>query len=422
MNGNPSRSRERFIAAAVFVVTLMISGCTTAQLDADHASAQQRVRPVAAGSEVVQSTLPAEPQAIFEPAPEPMSSLLVEDTHFQPQPPPPSVNVFGELDGRPRDVARTIGEVGFQQHTYLSEGHDGDVAVDPTGRWIAFSSTRHGPQAQVYLQRADGLSVTQLTSDASDNAFPCFSPDGSRIAFSSTRSGNWDIYVMDRDGTNVVQITSGSGHELHPSFSPDGTRLVYSSVGGQGGQWELWTANLGTSERRMIGFGLFPAWSPDTSRDRIAFQRARQRGGRWYSLWTLDLVDGEARNVTEVAVSSNAAIVSPAWSPDGRKLAFSTIVDPARHAARGRTAGQQDVWTVNADGSNRRRLTDGTGTNATPFWSADNRVYFVSNRNGTECVWSVQADAPNLPVARTKETAAPQPPALGSSDTGDASK
>ena len=118
----------------------------------------------------------------------------------------------------------------------------------------------------------------------------------------------------------------------------------------------------------MIGFGLFPSWSPDKRVDRIAFQRARQRGSRWFSLWTLDLIDGEARRVTEVAVSSNAAIVSPAWSPDGQKLTFGTIVDPQR-STNGKSDGQQDVWTVNADGTNKHRLTDGNGTNLSPFWA-----------------------------------------------------
>ena len=126
--------------------------------------------------------------------------------------------------------------------------------------------------------------------------------------------------------------------------------------------------------------------------DRIAYQRPRQRGGRWFSLWTLDLVEGEARRITEVAVSSNAAIITPSWSPDGRRLAFSTVVDPAQ-TVRGRPRGQQDVWIVDADGGNRLRLTDGTSTCLSPCWAADSRVYFVSDRGGHENVWSVRTES-----------------------------
>src|SRR5688500_1672992 len=316
-------------------------------------------------------------------------------------------NVFGEIDGMPCATADPSAEAGFQQHTFVDDGYDADVAVSPDGKWMAFSSTRHNERGDVYLQRVDGLSVTQLTSDADDDATPVFSPDGRRIAFASTRAGTWDIYLMDADGKNVVQVTSGPTQDMRPSFAPDGKRLVYCSNGTRSGQWELWTVDLESGAKRMIGFGLFPSWSPDTSHDVIAFQRARARGSRWFSLWTLELVDGEARHVTEVTVSTNAAVVSPTWSPDGRKLAFSTIVDPARPAT-GKPAGQQDIWTIGRDGGDRRRLTDGHGTHASPCWAADGRVYFISDRTGTECVWSTSATSGKQDQQMNAATEAPE--------------
>jgi Tol biopolymer transport system component len=335
---------------------------------------------------------------------------------FEP-PTAPSINVFGEFDGHDRGPVRAVAEAGFQQHTYVDEGYDADVAVDPTGKWLVFASTRHAESSDLYLQKVDGASVTQLTADDSDDATPSFSPDGKRIAFASTRAGTWDLYVMDADGRNVTQVTSGPMQDLHPSFSPDATRLVYSSVGSRSGQWELWVVDLRTMERKMIGFGLFPCWSPNKSVDRIAYQRARQRGSRWFSIWTLDLSDGEARRNTEVAVSSNAALVCPTWSPDGRRLAFSTIIEP-RRSAGSKSVGQQDVWTVNADGSNRQRLTDGNGQYLTPFWAPDNRVYFVSDRNGAETVWSVRAQRDATRVAEDDDRSRGKD-AVGSTDVSD---
>lgn len=325
---------------------------------------------------------------------------------FDSSAPPPQVNVFGELDGVARGVGKPVGDEGFQQHTFPDEGYDADVSVDPTGKWLVFASTRNSLHPGIYLQRVDGTAVTRLTSDDSDNAFPTFSPDGRQIAFCSTRSGVWNLYVMDVEGRNVVQVTSGNNQCVHPSYSPDGSRLVYSSLGSRTNQWELWTVNLGDGQKRQIGYGLFPNWSPDKTINRIAFQRARQRGSRWFGLWTLDLVDGEARRVTEVAVSSNAAIVSPAWSPDGKRLVFATIIDPTRQSARRK--GEQDIWTVNADGTDRRRLTDGNGINLSPVWATDNRVYFISDRGGTESVWSVRPEIADVftaaaPTADNKE-------------------
>ncbi|MDB5331395.1 MAG: hypothetical protein JWP03_2546 [Phycisphaerales bacterium] len=306
-------------------------------------------------------------------------------------PAPQTVNVFGEVNGAGPQAVALTGDAAFQQHTFTDEGYDGDVCADPTGKLLVFSSTRNSEHAGIYMQHADGTAVTQLTSDNADNAYPTFSPDGKQIAFCSTRAGNWQVYVMDSDGRNVTQVTSGPAQCIHPTFSPDGTRLAYCSLGGRSGQWELWVADQKTGEKRMIGYGLFPAWSPDRSVDRIAFQRARQRGSRWFSLWTVDLINGEGRRATEVAQSGNAAILSPTWNPDGKRLAFATVVQPGKGAAV-KLKGQTDIWTIDADGTNRQRLTDGHGVNLMPFWSADNRVFFVSDRGGTECIWSVRTE------------------------------
>ncbi len=336
---------------------------------------------------------------------------------------PPSVNVFGELDGIPTGPAKLIGDEGFQQHTFTDEGYDADVSVDPTGKWMTFASTRHSEKASIYLQRVDGTAVTKLTSDDSDNAYPTFSPDGKLIAFCSTRAGAWNIYVMDTDGRDTVTVTSGPAQCVHPSFSPDGTRLVYSCLGTRSNQWELWTVNLATNEKQQIGYGLFPSWSPDKTVDRIAFQRARQRGSRWFSLWTLDLVDGDAHRVTEVAVSSNAAIVSPAWSPDGKRLVFATILDPNRKTKTVKNVkGEQDIWTIASDGTDRRRVTDGNGINLSPFWASDNRVYFVSNRSGNEAIWSVRPGTGTTFTANAGKTDNKSKETVGSVDTGNADK
>ena len=366
----------------------------------------------------------------MKPATQPMASATGDLDDVPPTAaatPAPAVNVFGELDGRSIGTVRPIGDEGFQQQTFADEGYDADVAVDPAGKQMCFASTRHGLRSALYLQRVNGASVTRITNDESDNAFPTFSPDGKTIAFASTRTGVWNIYTMDTDGRDVVTITTGGSQCVHPSFSPDGTRLVYSCLGSRSHQWELWVTTLATGERQQIGYGLFPAWAPSTPSgvDRIAFQRARERGSRWFSLWTLDLAGGEAHRVTEVAVSSNAAIVSPTWSPDGRRLAFATVLDPANPHDVARH-GEQDVWTIAADGTDRRRLTDGNGVNLSPCWSTDGRIYFVSNRGGTENVWSVRPDAgqtftaANVPVRQAPPTAAPTtmpvPESIGSTN------
>jgi Tol biopolymer transport system component len=331
--------------------------------------------------------------------------------------PSQTVNVFGEVNGASPRSSVLNSELAFQQHSFADEGYDSDVAVDPTSKWLLFASTRNSEHPSIYLQRVDGTAVTQLTDGGSDDAYPVFSPDAKQVAFSSTRAGSWQIYMMDADGRNTVQLTTGVMQSIHPSFSPDGTRLVYCSMGGRSGQWELWTLDLKTSEKRMIGYGVFPVWSPDKNVNRIAFQRARQRGSRWFSLWTLDLIEGEGRRATEVAVSTNAAILSPSWSPDGKHLAFATVVQPGKGADPKQRA-QTDIWTIDADGANRQRLTDGRGSNLMPFWAPDHRVYFVSDRGGTESIWSVRAESSK---SQPVEAQAPKKDstAVGTADTSE---
>ncbi|CAN5667921.1 hypothetical protein BH09PLA1_BH09PLA1_17630 [soil metagenome] len=428
MQNQKRKVRNWLISASAFAAVMAMSGCSSMRSafglnDSNSNSPGPSIPITCNGMELSDSpsasaeSTQARPESA--PAPSPLAYASADDSVELPSPAPKSPNMFGEFGGKRREKSPGVALGNFQQHTFVDEGFDGEVSVDPTGQWLTFTSTRHSVHPQIYLQRVDGTAVTALTSDNADYSFPTFSPDGKQIAFSSTRAGNWDIYVMDVDGRNVVQVTNVPSQDLHPSFSPDGRRLVYSSLGARSGQWELWTVDSQTSERRMIGSGLFPTWSPNKDKDQIAFQRARQRGSRWFSLWTLDLVNGEGRAVTEIAVSANSAIVSPVWSPDGSKLAFSTIVDPAYTDGRGKPKGQQDIWTIAVDGSNRQRLTDGNGINATPFWSRDNRVFFVSDRSGKDCVWSAQSQSSEPPVAKSAQHA-PAKTTVGSTDTHEA--
>src|SRR5690348_11484738 len=83
---------------------------------------------------------------------------------------PGGVNVFGEMRGglKPGPV-RTVSEANFQQHTYIDEGYDADVTCDPTGKWIAFASTRDSEHTNLYMQHTDGTAVVQLSSDTADD-------------------------------------------------------------------------------------------------------------------------------------------------------------------------------------------------------------------------------------------------------------
>ena len=302
------------------------------------------------------------------------------------------MGLFGQLPqqglGQP---SQSPGYENLRRVTFTSEGADFDPEIDPTGQFVIFASTQHRTTSDLYIKRVGGTAVTQLTNDPADDMMPAFSPDGQRIAFTSNRSGNWDIYLMDVDGGAPVQLTRDASQDTHPSFSADGSKLVYSSYSVQSGQWEMVVIDVDNpATKHYIGPGLFPQWSPTSNQ--IVFQRPRQRGTRWFGIWIADVQNGEVLRPTEIAASANAATITPAWSPDGKFVAFSTVVDP--DADKSNVPPVADLWIVSKDGADRAKLTHGQFANLQPAWSVDGSIYIVSNRAeiGVENIWSIRAD------------------------------
>ena len=190
------------------------------------------------------------------------------------------------------------------------------------------------------------------------------------------------------DGGKTVKITSDNDHELHPSWSPDGQKLAYCKFGSQSQRWEIWVVDWQQpSAHQFLGYGLFPEWCPDIAKSKILFQRARQRGSRYHTIWTMDYLNGEAMYPTEITSASNAAVINPSWSPSGDRIVFVTVLEP--DAKPNTRPSQSDVWMVRLDGTERTNLTSGQFANFQPVWGVDGKVYFVSDRSGVDNLWSV---------------------------------
>lgn len=314
---------------------------------------------------------------------------------------PGGTSLYGDIlsTAIPAEVDRALEQrdtTNLTQVTYTFEGSDFDPVVSRDGSFLVFASTQHQPTSDLYFKRTNSKVVTRLTDDPAEDAMPSISPTGTHVAFTSNRTGNWDIFVMPVEGGRPVQITSDKGHELHPSWSPDGRTLVFCRLGVISGRWEMWTVNLeNPATSSFIGYGLFPEWCPvastgENGSDRIVYQLARERGERSFSLWTLDFKDGQAFNQSLLKSSAINALINPTWSPDGQFVLYASVPNPGEWGDP--TSAKPDVanlWMVNVEGGGLVNLTAGQAVDLMPCWGPDERVYFVSDRSGSDNLWSI---------------------------------
>jgi TolB protein len=184
-------------------------------------------------------------------------------------------------------ISLTAGEVRIASGTRGALSHEEWPAFSPDGKRLAFTSTRDKNQELYVLQLEDG-SEQRVTSDPAIDAHPAWSPDGTRLAFATARWGDLEIALIDPDGTNLVRLTESPGLDDYPAWSPDGRRLAF--VSNRDGNFEIYLCNADGSQAANLtqheAIDSFPAFSPDGRQ--LAFISNRSGG---FEIYLVELPD-----------------------------------------------------------------------------------------------------------------------------------
>jgi len=219
----------------------------------------------------------------------------------------------------------------------------------PDGRSIAYTSYRK-TLPDILIANIYVGTMEEPARGMGQNFLPVFSPDGKQIAFMSNRDGNSEIYVMNRDGSGIRRLTNNPAIDSTPTWSPTGTQVAFTSD--RTGTPQIYVIGAdGTGLRRLTyeSYADRATWSPAPYNE-IAFAA---RTGPGYDIKILSLAEGVTRQIT----FGEGTNESPAWSPNGRHLAFMST-----------RAGRSQIFTVDRDGRNVRQITR-DGNNFTPNWS-----------------------------------------------------
>jgi Tol biopolymer transport system component len=193
------------------------------------------------------------------------------------------------------------------------------------------------PAMDIFEANPYGSEIKRLTATPGYDAEGSYSPDGKSIVFSSNRSGatNLELYIMDADGKNVRQLTHAPGcYNGGPFFAPDGKRVIFRSDRKKKDHLQLYVINVdGTGERALTDnldwVYWAPFWHPDgkhivyTAADHSQpFTRPN------YDLWWMNVASGKKVRLT----FAPGADVLPVFSPDGRKLMWTSTRDGSQPA------------------------------------------------------------------------------------------
>lgn len=230
--------------------------------------------------------------------------------------------------------------------------------ISPDNSRVAFTSLGHDGWAirmfSIDLNRAVAFPAGTV---GSANQSPAWSGDGSKLAFSSNRSGDPEIWIADASGANAHQITHFEGPDVSPTWNPRSSAQI-AWISGRTGLPQLYIMDVdGANIQRITdgGYAVSPNWSPNGQMLTYSWNRKYGPGAPGgQDIYIIDIASKRWLQLTHDAGSNDF----PCWAPDGRHIVFEREIN-----------GKADIWSMLADGTGQQQLTHG-GNNRMPNWSS----------------------------------------------------
>ena len=265
-------------------------------------------------------------------------------------------------------------------------GTTGDYypAFSPDGKQLAFARAISFSATDLYLLPLSSNQPRRLTFDGLTIEGLTWTGDSREIVFSSRRGGSINaLWRIAAAGGKPQRVRTIGKDGVSPALSPHGNRLAYTQ---QLDDMNIWSIALDASGRAasktQIIASTFRDSDPDYSPDgrKIAFTSGRAGG---FGIW---VCDSDGTNARLLFDGGPYVTGSPRWSPDGRWIAFDTRSnDPAK-------AWNPSIYVISAEGGQFRRLTTDPAGGVAPSWSHDGRwIYYASTRSGNLEIWKMPA-------------------------------
>jgi eukaryotic-like serine/threonine-protein kinase len=253
-----------------------------------------------------------------------------------------------------------------------------DPAFSPDGKYLAFVSGSGFLSNDIYVVRVSGGKSQPLTSLHADIKGPAWTSDSRELVFSSNHQGLKTLWRIALTGGEPQPLSIAADDATQATISARGNRLAFLRYKVD---TDIWEAPVFTEAHRpamkLIAStreDASPAFSPDGQR--IAF--ASNRSGS-FEIYVCGRDGSSPMQLTSMKAPDTG---TPAWSPDGKQIAFDS-----------RLEGHSDIFVINAEGGSPRRFTSERYDNEVPSWSTDGHwIYFTSDRSGRTQIWRVQAE------------------------------